>query len=1384
MANKIQIRRDTAANWTTVNPILTDGEPGLETDTNKTKYGDGTTAWVDLPYSVSDIGNTIINNGYVWSFGSDGILTLPSSSFSAVGSIQMNNIGSVAYSSNSPITDGSGSLDFVNNSDHFLVTPNEPRFSPGTGDFTIEWWQYVTSSLDSYQRPFSLGHCCSNYNTLLVGLFEGGPNNIAIQTVSGYHPFTGWSGTLNTWQHIAVVRSAGVITIYENGVAFGSNTIADDISYNPSNGYYLSIGHPTFDGTTGTEGSSAQFTGQLTNMRYVVGTAVYTSNFTPPTTALTAIPGTQLLLLATDSNSINTASPGPSPVIISTTGSMDISANAQVWTFGTYGKLTLPDGGYLDNNGGITRLSAASNVGVQIGSSDTQNYVTASNVGVSIQTLADSTDSNWVFDTDGILKMPPGNETTAGWIQWSHASDDLTNVAGAGFVDYFNAYTGLGLTAPTNTNAEKGIWFGTPADPTSPFQPETSMVFRNDTLYLPKNGFIKSHDINRVGYANLTTVGTTITIQTNDEHDWVFGTDGTLTLPSGLTFSSGAQIFEQADNIGPSWATGLSIRGSITNDPIRIYAYGADSKGYNAAGIVVNQHSVDIYSNSLQPASSGIRWTFGADGNLTLPAGGTINFVNGSNALVTTWATLENKNNACGPTIIAIGKCAGSVCTSNDCSVAIGVNAGRVGQYGGIAIGTNAQEILGALGGQCGEYAIAIGVCAARYCQGYTGLAIGNGAGYALQGHCAVAIGSYAGAGDQRLTNLCATYTGSDNIRVSSTCGIIAGMTVNGNGITNGTTVMQLYGCGNILLTNSPNCLALPCEPLVFSAGQGPCSIAIGSSAGYALQGYGAIAIGVSAGLCSQQGCAIALGTGAGQHSQGEFGIAFGNRAGKCFQGKNSIAIGCYAASQCQGQYSIAIGRAASIESQSSNAIAIGTHAGNYRQGENAVAIGKCAGAVCQRANSIAINATGNCLNAYASGLFVAPIRSVPCVNTNILAYCAGTKEISYTPVTFVGSSPVWAAIPCKVGPSGPTVIGLGRDCGQGQCPGSISIGSMHGIRCQYCCATAVGTCAGQGGQSNYATAIGSYAGTVSQGPYAVAIGTGAGYTCQGLSAVAIGVCAGYCNQPANSIIINAVCGGLNGTNSGFYVNPVRNCTCNVSTSIYYNTATKEFTYAGASFGPTGPTGPTGAGGAPGACGATGPTGACGATGPTGACGATGATGATGACGATGPTGACGATGATGPTGACGATGATGACGATGATGACGATGPTGACGATGATGATGPTGYLGSPIFVVTTTGTNVVSGGNYLANACGLVNFYLPDGNTVTTGSSVFMVQGSTGCSPVNQYRYNILSQYSPIAGRTFGSSFVGYWGSTMQSPVYAIWTGALWTLTATDM
>ena len=55
MTTRIKFRRDTAANWTENNPILANGEPGLETDTRKIKYGDGTTHWADLDYADNGV---------------------------------------------------------------------------------------------------------------------------------------------------------------------------------------------------------------------------------------------------------------------------------------------------------------------------------------------------------------------------------------------------------------------------------------------------------------------------------------------------------------------------------------------------------------------------------------------------------------------------------------------------------------------------------------------------------------------------------------------------------------------------------------------------------------------------------------------------------------------------------------------------------------------------------------------------------------------------------------------------------------------------------------------------------------------------------------------------------------------------------------------------------------------------------------------------------------------------------------------------------------------------------------------------------------------------------------------------------------------------------
>ena len=69
MASVIQIRRGTAADWTSNNPVLAQGEFGLQTDTKKIKIGDGTTNYVTLDYFVPfnlnellDVSNNNANN--------------------------------------------------------------------------------------------------------------------------------------------------------------------------------------------------------------------------------------------------------------------------------------------------------------------------------------------------------------------------------------------------------------------------------------------------------------------------------------------------------------------------------------------------------------------------------------------------------------------------------------------------------------------------------------------------------------------------------------------------------------------------------------------------------------------------------------------------------------------------------------------------------------------------------------------------------------------------------------------------------------------------------------------------------------------------------------------------------------------------------------------------------------------------------------------------------------------------------------------------------------------------------------------------------------------------------------------------------------------------
>jgi len=104
---------------------------------------------------------------------------------------------------------------------------------------------------------------------------------------------TGGTPPAYAWSHVALVRNSTSTILYLNGVQTGS-------TYSDSNNYLDGTNAPVI-GASGFSRGSSYFNGHMSNLRFVNGTAVYTSSFTPPTAPPTPTANTSLLLLGTNS---------------------------------------------------------------------------------------------------------------------------------------------------------------------------------------------------------------------------------------------------------------------------------------------------------------------------------------------------------------------------------------------------------------------------------------------------------------------------------------------------------------------------------------------------------------------------------------------------------------------------------------------------------------------------------------------------------------------------------------------------------------------------------------------------------------------------------------------------------------------------------------------------------------------------------------------------------------------------------------------------------------------------------------------------------------------------------------------------------------------------
>jgi hypothetical protein len=167
-------------------------------------------------------------------------------------------------------TSGSGSI-FCNGSSYFSYNAQTP-FAFGSGDFTIEFWIYYTSTPDVILDWRQSGGGVTPVPTIYY-------SGSALRYFVGTDQIVGSSLSSSTWYHVAICKISNVTKMYINGTQSGSN-------YSDTNTYLVGSGRPIIAGNGSSPGSAGSY--YLSNIRLVKGVGVYTGAFTPSTAPLTA----------------------------------------------------------------------------------------------------------------------------------------------------------------------------------------------------------------------------------------------------------------------------------------------------------------------------------------------------------------------------------------------------------------------------------------------------------------------------------------------------------------------------------------------------------------------------------------------------------------------------------------------------------------------------------------------------------------------------------------------------------------------------------------------------------------------------------------------------------------------------------------------------------------------------------------------------------------------------------------------------------------------------------------------------------------------------------------------------------------------------------------
>ena len=361
-------------------------------------------------------------------------------------------------------------------------------------------------------------------------------------------------------------------------------------------------------------------------------------------------------------------------------------------------------------------------------------------------------------------------------------------------------------------------------------------------------------------------------------------------------------------------------------------------------------------------------------------------------------------------------------------ATAIGFGAGNTGQgiqatAIGFSAGNTGQGIqataIGAGAGSNGQrdYSVAIGAVSGSSNQGIQATAVGTGAGSVDQGDNAVAVGRNAGTNTQGANSVAiGAFAGQTDQAANTIILNASGVALNGNpGVTGGFYVAPIrqdltitaplfydpstheivYGTSGV---GGPE---VPVGPEV-SPGTGP-TISVPSNS--ILWSSDGTSVTGTTGLQYSSGVGITMDVLNIQGSPYPANIRIGYAAGQGGQGDYAVAIGLNSGNN-QGEASVAIGNGAGQTDQGQNSVAIGRSSGQINQGANSIAIGALAGDEDQADNTIILNASGVAVNGnvgVAGCFYVKPIRT-DLTQTSPLCYNSTTGEIVIGSRTTTGS--------------------------------------------------------------------------------------------------------------------------------------------------------------------------------------------------------------------------------------------------------------------------------------------------------------------------------------------------------------------------------------------